>query len=194
VELIDVFKHSSSTDGPSLEANWGMGTFDQNNKWYRFRAGQGLELDMFNCINKGSTYTIYLKLSLDSTSGWRRLIGSSGWNENGVLFILHFKTFLKLIVSTINADICEIRISDLSRGRRLEMQRNYQGIFNKIQMIPQKNCFDLFGCFRMVFFTNLLSQGKSLGKFHSFSTDSSAHREVQSTQMDLHWIPMMSFF
>jgi hypothetical protein len=74
----------SSTDGPSLEATWGMGSYDLSNKWYRFGAGQGLELNMFNCISKGSAYTIYMKVSLDSLNGWRRLISSPSWNENGV--------------------------------------------------------------------------------------------------------------
>ena len=74
----------SSTDGPSLEAPWGMGNYDQTNKWYRFGVGQGLELNMFNCISKGSVYTIYIKVSLDSVAGWRRLLGSQDWNENGV--------------------------------------------------------------------------------------------------------------
>jgi hypothetical protein len=61
-----------------------MGTFDSTNKWYRFGAGQGLELNMFNCINKGTAYTIYMRVSLDSLNGWRRLLTSEGWSENGV--------------------------------------------------------------------------------------------------------------
>ena len=74
----------STTDGASLEAPWGVGTYDETNKWYRFGAGQGLELNMINCISKGSAYTVYMKVSLDSLNSLKRLISSQGWNENGV--------------------------------------------------------------------------------------------------------------
>ncbi len=100
----------SSTDGPSLEATWGIGNYDQTNKWYRFGAGQGLELNMFNCISKGSVYTIYIKVSLDSVSGWRRLLGSQDWNENGVRKLSVARTIVsnfvyKNALGVINANL-----------------------------------------------------------------------------------------
>lgn len=61
-----------------------MGSFDSGNRWYRFGWGQGLELKMTNCISKGDVYTVFIRASLDTISGWRRLLGSDGWNENGV--------------------------------------------------------------------------------------------------------------
>ena len=48
----------------------------------RFGAGQGLSLDNDRCIT-GKAYTIYLEASLDTTSGWRRIIGADGWGDSG---------------------------------------------------------------------------------------------------------------
>ena len=107
-----------------------MGSYDLSNKWYRFGAGQGLELNMFNCISKGSAYTIYMKVSLDSLNGWRRLISSAGWNENGVRLIssrFPNSTDVSELTMPGFADLCKIKVSDISRGRKLEVQGNYPG-------------------------------------------------------------------
>jgi len=72
----------SITRGPGLEALWGDGTFVAT-LGYRFGAGQGLSVDEGRCID-GKAYTIYLEARLDTTSGWRRIIGANGWGDNGL--------------------------------------------------------------------------------------------------------------
>ena len=86
--LVDGFL--STTKGPSLETPWGEGTFLQTG--YKFSTGQGLQLTEGRCV-KGSTYTIYFKASLDSTTGWKRLISTAGWGENGIFVNKQFQTF-----------------------------------------------------------------------------------------------------
>jgi hypothetical protein len=73
---------ASSTRGPSLEAPNGEGYFDQT-KGYHFQEGQGLQVDEWSCVNK-TAYTIYMNVQLDQTSGYRRLINSEGWGDNGI--------------------------------------------------------------------------------------------------------------
>lgn len=82
---------ASKTKGPSLDAYWGTGTFDAVNG-YRFLAGQGFQLDEFNCI-PGPAYTIYMKVRLDQTSGFRRLINSDGWGDSGLYVNEQVQTF-----------------------------------------------------------------------------------------------------
>lgn len=73
---------ASSSRGPSLEAPRGEGYFDAT-RGYRFNKGQGLQVDEWSCVNK-TAYTIYMKVRLDQTSGYRRLINSEGWGDNGI--------------------------------------------------------------------------------------------------------------
>eukprot|EP00960_Hanusia_phi_P074325 768213-Hanusia_phi.AAC.3 len=87
--FLDNFR--SSTKGPSLDTPWGSGSFDSA-KGYRFSKGQGLQLDEYNCINK-TAYTIYMDVSLDSVDGYRRLIGSDGWDQNGLFVDKKVTTF-----------------------------------------------------------------------------------------------------
>ena len=86
--LVDGFL--STTKGPSLETPWGEGTFLP--KGYKFSTGQGIQLADGRCV-KGATYTIYVKASLDSTTGWKRLIATAGWGENGFFVNKRFQTF-----------------------------------------------------------------------------------------------------
>lgn len=86
--LVDGFL--STTKGPSLETPWGEGTFSPAG--YRFQVGQGLTLSEGRCV-KGATYTIYVKASLDSTTGWKRLIGTEAWGDNGIFVNSLFQTF-----------------------------------------------------------------------------------------------------
>jgi hypothetical protein len=80
----------SSTKGPALETPWGEGTFSDSG--YKFSTGQGLQLSEGRCI-KGSAYTLYMMASLDTTSGWKRLIGSGNWGDNGIFVNKQFQTF-----------------------------------------------------------------------------------------------------
>ena len=73
----------SSSGGPSLTAPWGEGSFDSNNHWFRFGAGQGLLLDQANCISSVSQWSIIVEARLDNTNG-RILIGSSAWGTDGL--------------------------------------------------------------------------------------------------------------
>lgn len=85
----------SQTDGDALIAPWGAGYFDGDNG-YRFAEGEGLELDQdaegcmndhlpgINSTNANSAYTIMMKVKLDQTTGWRKLVGSRGWGDYGL--------------------------------------------------------------------------------------------------------------
>eukprot|EP00960_Hanusia_phi_P062612 765213-Hanusia_phi.AAC.3 len=76
-------EYASSTFGPSLDPMWGEGTFLSQQGPYQFSAGKGLKLDRSSCIT-GHAWTILVKASLDSTTGWQRIINSNGWGDNGV--------------------------------------------------------------------------------------------------------------
>jgi len=82
-ELDYHFKGSftSKTKGPGLEARWGEGQFDAV-RGYNFGKGEGLALVQSRCL-KTSEYTIYIKATLDSTTGYRRIMGSEGWVDHG---------------------------------------------------------------------------------------------------------------
>jgi hypothetical protein len=87
------FKESfaSSTRGPSLEAPRGEGLFDAS-LGYHFNKGEGLEVDEWSCVNK-TAYTIYMNVRLDQTTGYRRLINSEGWGDNGIYVNNQVMTF-----------------------------------------------------------------------------------------------------
>jgi hypothetical protein len=77
---------ASDTDGPSLESVWGDGTFVANSQetGYRFRAGQGFEINPESCIKSVKAYSLLVDVSFDDTSAWNRIFGSEGWRRNGL--------------------------------------------------------------------------------------------------------------
>ena len=77
---------ASDTDGPSLETVWGDGQFVSTSKesGYRFRAGQGFEINPESCIKSVKAYSVLVQVSFDDSNRWNRVIGSEGWRRNGV--------------------------------------------------------------------------------------------------------------
>ncbi|KAJ1490397.1 hypothetical protein T484DRAFT_3342406 [Baffinella frigidus] len=85
----------STTDGPALIGQWGPGYFDGDNG-YRFNPAEGLLLDQdnegcmnnhapgINSTNANPAYSIMMKVKMDNTNGWRKLIGSRGWGDYGL--------------------------------------------------------------------------------------------------------------
>lgn len=61
---------------------WGEGLFLGPSGPYQFAAGQGLKVAHGRCI-KANTYSILFEVALDVTDGWRRLLQSDGWGDNG---------------------------------------------------------------------------------------------------------------
>jgi hypothetical protein len=64
-------------------------------------------VDDGRCIT-GKAYTIYIEASLDTTTGWRRMIGADGWGDSGwvpcvravsLLLLVWFEWFLKFLLS-----------------------------------------------------------------------------------------------
>ncbi len=47
-----------------------------------FGVGQGLVADVGRCLS-GKAYTIYFEARLDTTTGWRRVLGADGWGDGG---------------------------------------------------------------------------------------------------------------
>jgi len=86
---------ASDTDGPSLEPVWGDGTFVSSTKesGYRFRAGQGFEINPESCIKSLKAYSVLVDVSFDDTNRWNRIMGSDGWRRNG-LFVKGRKFFI----------------------------------------------------------------------------------------------------
>jgi hypothetical protein len=85
---------TSSSDGPMLTAKWGEGTFNEGSEthyltsgtvshWYRFGAGQGLQLNEGSCIPQ-NRWTIIITARLDDVSGSRQILGSEAWSEDGL--------------------------------------------------------------------------------------------------------------
>jgi hypothetical protein len=110
--LVDGFL--SNTKGPSLETPWGEGPFGP--KGYTFQTGQGLSLAEGRCV-KGATYTIYIKASLGVTTGWRRMIGTDSWADNGVFVNSFFQTFPVRCSSAARASCSEpLSIQPYVRG------------------------------------------------------------------------------
>ena len=108
--LLDGFL--SNTKGPSLETPWGEGTFGPAG--YRFSTGQGLTLSEGRCV-KGVTYTIYIKASLDSTTGWKRVIGTESWGDNGIFVNTFFQTFpVSFWVEFLD---CNLLMQNIGRSR-----------------------------------------------------------------------------
>jgi hypothetical protein len=92
--------YTSSSNGPMLLAKWGEGSFNEGsetqylnsgtvNRWYRFGAGQGLQLNEATCISQ-SKWTIIIWARLDQVNGARQLMGSEAWSEDG-LFVANSK-------------------------------------------------------------------------------------------------------
>jgi len=73
---------TSTTDGPALEAPWGLGTIDSASG-YRFAKEKGLELDEHNCITKPKFWSVLMDVKLDEVSGYRSLMTSTRWKGNG---------------------------------------------------------------------------------------------------------------
>ena len=73
----------SDTQGPPLEAIGGEGVFEQG-LGYRFRSNQGLILDQRYCITQPEEWSIFIDVTLDSTSGWKPLMSSKGWGDYGL--------------------------------------------------------------------------------------------------------------
>ena len=55
----------------------------------RFGVGQGFMLEQDRCITSAA-YTIYIEARLDTTTGWRRIIGSDGWEDTGYVYATQF--------------------------------------------------------------------------------------------------------
>lgn len=81
----------SVTKGPSLETPWGEGSFSPAG--YRFATGQGLRLAEGRCLTEGDAYSVYVRASLDVTTGWKRIFGTPGWGDNGYFVNKFFRTF-----------------------------------------------------------------------------------------------------
>lgn len=71
----------SSSGGPALSAPWGI-TF-AGVEGLRFIEGQGLGVDPHGCVGS-ETYTIYLRVKLDQSTGTRTIIHSNGWGDAGM--------------------------------------------------------------------------------------------------------------
>ena len=56
--------------------------------------GQGLALVQSRCLKKGS-YTVYIKASLDKTTGYKRIMNSEGWVDHGFYVNKYFMSFPK---------------------------------------------------------------------------------------------------
>ena len=104
----------SSTFGPSLDARWGAGEWDENG-WH-FRHGQGLRVDQDEegCMNNhvvkpkllNTAYSIEITVMLDSVHGWRRIIGSQGWGDTG----LYVRDHLQLYPSAAGMKCAELLV------------------------------------------------------------------------------------
>ena len=79
----------SRTKGPPLIPYWGEGLFMGPAGPYKFGAGQGLKVAHGRCLTKTS-YSILLEVALDETEGWRRLLQSEGWGDNGGALLCFF--------------------------------------------------------------------------------------------------------
>ena len=88
-ELVYKFDRSflSSTRGPSLEAQWGEGSWSHQNG-YRFGKGQGLSLKEGACFKETQEWTWIAKTRLDHTHGYRRIMNSD-WADFGVYVLNH---------------------------------------------------------------------------------------------------------
>jgi hypothetical protein len=85
---------TSTTDGPMLNPKWDEGTFNEGtyteylnsgtvSRWYRFGAGQGLQLNEAACIAPGR-WSVVIQARLDQVVGSRQLMGSEAWSEDGL--------------------------------------------------------------------------------------------------------------
>ena len=81
----------SKTKGPALEDRWGEGEFDAI-RGYRFPKGYGFFLAQARCLKKDA-YTVYIRATLDQTSGYRRIMGSEGWVDHGFYVNKHFMSY-----------------------------------------------------------------------------------------------------
>ena len=71
---------------------------------YRFNKGQGLFVVQSRCLKKAA-YTVYIKASLDQTRGYRRILGSEGWVDHGIVSCLsvYLPEDVSLIVCLIDS-------------------------------------------------------------------------------------------
>jgi hypothetical protein len=94
---------TSKSKGPALEPRWGEGDFDAV-RGYRFNKGQGLFVVQSRCLKKAA-YTVYIKASLDQTRGYRRILGSEGWVDHGIVSCLsvYLPEDVSLIVCLIDS-------------------------------------------------------------------------------------------
>ena len=92
----------SSTDGPSIEGQWGEGTFQHdrvrystgeyfnNIKFYRFSSGQGLRVKQGTCLTSKTIYSVLLEVWLETTTAWKVLMSADAWSHAGLFDNLNY--------------------------------------------------------------------------------------------------------
>jgi len=73
---------TSTTDGPSLDAPWGLGVVNADSG-YRFEKEKGLEIDESKCVKKKEHWSVLMDVKLDQVDGYRSLMTSNLWKGNG---------------------------------------------------------------------------------------------------------------
>ena len=97
----------SVTQGPSLKASWGLGSFSSS-KGYRVQSGKGLEVDESKCIKGTKTWSVLIDARLDAVDKTRGLMTSPEWIGGG-LYVKDGK--FQLMPTSIVCDVESIRSS-----------------------------------------------------------------------------------
>lgn len=91
----------SQSLGPELDPQWGYNQFSAT-KGYRVYHNRGLSLDPHHCLTGDGAWTIQVKARVDYVHGWRRILNSRGWGDNG----LYIRNGLLTMFPTSNSIAC----------------------------------------------------------------------------------------